>query len=100
MRDLWCGLENVMKKREYWIQCENIGFSVAGIVYIVHVQDPASDLNRGQVSGTGGVFGIHGTIHDLGKIRGTAESTSGGWVLWIECAPFGEMHPRVYVVKF
>ena len=31
-----------------------------------------------------------------GKIRGTADSISGCWVLWIECAPFGGMHARHY----
>ena len=45
-----------------------------------------------------GVFGIHGTYMIYrGKIRGTADSISGCWVLWIECAPFGEMHTPVCV---
>ena len=29
-----------------------------------------------------------------GKIRGTADSISGCWVLWVQCAPFGKMRVR------
>ena len=46
----------------------------------------------------GGLFGIHGTIHDLGKIRGTVDSKSGCWVLWIQRAPLrGDARTPVYV---
>ena len=35
------------------------------------------------------LFGIHGVMHDPGKIRGMADNISGCWVLRIECALSG-----------